>query len=100
MMKKFRVYDDTITEHEVLKETEKFITYVYEWERFDGSKVEIKKREQKERRFSCWFSTYENAVDFIIGQAITQVGYHKKRYVTAQNRLTELQQKYGKDVEV
>ncbi len=69
-MEKFKTtYGDTITKHEVVKETEKQIVFIHKWLDFNNVQRSKEIRESKETSYTKWHDTFEDAKNYLIEKA-------------------------------
>jgi hypothetical protein len=64
-MKKYRVHDDTIQAHEVIRETEKSIWYL---QRVYHTREMIENRELKESNYHSWHDSWQEAKAHLVGK--------------------------------
>lgn len=88
-MEKFKTtYGDSITKYEVIKETEKQITFIYRWEWNKENKFR-ERRENKDSSYHKWHNTFEEAKNYLIK-------YNEKQIENLENQIIKAREKLSK----
>lgn len=91
-MEKFKTtYGDTITKYEVIKETEKQITFIKKWINWDKKEQSIEVRENKDSNYHKWHDTFEEAKNYLIEYNKKQIENLETQIIKAKEKLSKVQ---------
>ena len=86
-------YDSSIKPHEVIKETEKQITYKHYYTDIDGSECVKEERENKISNWHHWHDNFNDAKHFLLNRAYEKIAKFEKEIKKAKddiNIITDL----------
>lgn len=93
-MEKFRTdsYGNLITKYEVVKETEKQITYLQKYTSWPAKKEESREvRESKSGRGHNWHDTFEEAKNYLIENIKKEILYLENRANETKEKLLKIE---------
>jgi hypothetical protein len=89
-MEKFKTtYGDSITKYEVIKETEKQITFIHKWTDWNKKEQSRELRENKDSTYHKWHDTFEDAKNYLIE-------YNKNKISNLENQITKAKEVLSK----
>lgn len=91
-MEKFKTtYGDSITKYEVIKETEKQITFINKWTDWNKKENSREVRENKDSKYHKWHNTFDEAKNYLIEYNKKQIENLETQIIKAKEKLSKVQ---------